>query len=183
MALKSTICKIDLQVADLDRQYYRDHSLTVARHPSETDERMMMRVLAFADNAHEDLIFAKGLSAGDEPDLWQRDLTGAIEQWIEVGLPDERRVLKACGRAGQVVVYAYGGNNSVLWWKQVGPKLVRARNLAVIRIAAPASKALAQLARRTMRVHATRQDGQLLMTSDDGAVAIDTEILKQPEKR
>ena len=88
MAIKSTIFKIDLQITDLDRNYYQTHALTIARHPSETDERMIVRVIAFALHAHASLEFGKGLSAEDEPDLWRRDLTGTIEQWIEVGLPD-----------------------------------------------------------------------------------------------
>ena len=108
MALKATICKASLQVADVDRNYYAEHALTVARHPSETDERMMARLLALALNAHERLTFCKGLSDTDEPDLWQKDLTGAIEHWIEVGQPDDKRLLRACGRAEKVTVYAYG---------------------------------------------------------------------------
>ena len=117
MALKSIIYKAQLQVADMDRHYYAEHALNIACHPSETLQRMMTRILVFALNAHEQLEFGKGLSDADEPDLWQKDLTGAIERWIEVGQPDERRVLKACGRAGQVLVYAYG-NSADIWWKQ-----------------------------------------------------------------
>jgi uncharacterized protein YaeQ len=109
MALKATIFKAELSVADIDRGVYRDHALTIARHPSETDERMMVRLLAFALHADERLEFGRGLSAEDEPDLSRRDLTGTLEQWIEVGLPDEREVRKACGRAREVFVYAYGG--------------------------------------------------------------------------
>src|SRR5437762_3482931 len=116
MALKATIFKVDLSVADIDRGYYADHSLTIARHPSETDERMMVRVLAFALHAGERLEFGRGLSSEDEPDLVQRDLTGAIECWIEVGLPDEREVRKACGRAREVHVLAYGRGVD-LWWQ------------------------------------------------------------------
>jgi uncharacterized protein YaeQ len=106
MALKSTIFKVELSVADIDRGYYRDHSLTLARHPSETDERMMVRLLAFALHADPALEFGRGLSAEDEPDLVRRDLTGASEQWIEVGLPDEPEVRKACGRSRAVSVMA-----------------------------------------------------------------------------
>jgi uncharacterized protein YaeQ len=105
MALKATIFKADLQIADMDRHYYASHALTLARHPSETDERMMVRLLAFARHAHEYLVFAKGISEADEPDAWQKDLTGAIDLWIDVGLPDEKRILKASGRANQVVIY------------------------------------------------------------------------------
>ena len=109
MAIKATIFKTELQVSDMDRGYYRDHTLTLARHPSETDERMMVRLLAFALHADEALLFGRGLSTDDEPDLWQKDLTGAVELWIDVGLPTEKDIRKACGRARQVVVYCYGG--------------------------------------------------------------------------
>ena len=124
MALKSTICKASLQVADMDRNYYADHALTLARHPSETDERMMARVLAFALNAHERLEFGKGLSDTEEPDLWQKDLTGLTEHWIEVGQPDDKRLLRASGRSARVTVYAYG-NRADLWWKPIADKLPR----------------------------------------------------------
>src|SRR6201986_4799618 len=107
MALKSTIYKAGLQVADIGRNYYADHALTIACHPSETPEPMMVRVLAFALNAHERLGFGRGLSDVDDPDLSLKDLTGQVELWVEVGQPDEKAVLKACGRAAQVKIYAY----------------------------------------------------------------------------
>ena len=116
---KSTIYKAELQIANMDRHYYADHSLTIARHPSETDERMMVRVAAFALFAQERLEFCKGLSDVDEPDLWEKDLTGAIETWIEVGQPDERRIAKASGRSNEVIVIAYGGRASDIWWQGV----------------------------------------------------------------
>jgi uncharacterized protein YaeQ len=122
MALKSTIFKAELSVADIDRGYYRDHILMIARHPSETDERMMVRLLAFALHADDALTFGRGLSTQDEPDVWRRDLTGAIEQWIDVGLPDEREVRKACGRAREVYVLAYGGRAVDLWWQSAREK-------------------------------------------------------------
>ena len=131
MALKSTICKAELSVADIDRGYYHDHALTVARHPSETDERMMVRVLAFALHADENLAFGRGLSTEDEPDLSLRDLTGALDLWIDVGLPDERDVRKACGRARAVSVLAYGGRAVDLWWEGVREKLERQERLDV----------------------------------------------------
>src|SRR3989304_1427071 len=119
MAIKATICKASLQIADMERHYYQDHALTLARHPSETDERMMVRLLAFALHAHEYLEFGQGMTADDEADIWQKDLTGAIELWIDVGLPDEKLIRKACGRAKQVVVYCYGGGTAAKW---VAPK-------------------------------------------------------------
>ena len=135
MALKSTIFKLELQVTDLDRNYYQNHALTVARHPSETDERMMARVLAFALYADPALSFGKGLSSEDEPDLWRKDLTGAIELWIEVGLPDERRIRRACGRARQVAVLTYGGRVADMWWQQNQAALQRQDNLTIINLA------------------------------------------------
>ena len=177
MALKSTIHKAELQIADVDRGYYATHAVTIARHPSETDERMMVRLLAFALGASERLAFGKGLSDTDEPDLWERDLTGAIERWIEVGLPDERRLAKAAGRARDVVVYAYGGRAVPLWWSEIEPRIARLANLAVFAVPADASRALAGFARRTMQLQFTIQEGQVLVTSEDGTVQFDLEHL------
>ena len=161
MALKSTIFKVELQIADLDRNYYQTHGLTVARHPSETDERMMVRVLAFAMNAHEALEFGKGLSSDEEPDLWRRDLTGAIEQWIEVGLPDEKRLRRASGRAAAVQVLTYGGRVADLWWEQNLSALRKLDKLTVIDLPVEATEALAACVERTMQVNCTVQEGEL----------------------
>ncbi|MDQ2918051.1 MAG: YaeQ family protein [Pseudomonadota bacterium] len=174
MALKSTIFKADLSVADIDRGYYRDHALTIARHPSETDERMMVRMLAFALHADDALEFGRGLSAVDEPDLWQRDLTGTIERWIDVGLPDEREVRKACGRAREVYVLAYGGRAVDLWWQGVRDKLERQDRLAVSEVPLEASRALAQLAGRSMRLQVTIQEGNILI--GDGTISVPLEM-------
>jgi uncharacterized protein YaeQ len=174
MAQKSTICKAELAIADIDRGYYRDHALTIARHPSETDERMMVRLLAFALHADDGLEFGRGLSADDEPDLWRRDLTGAIEQWIEVGLPAEREVRKACGRAREVHVLAYGGRAADLWWQAVRDKLARQDQLSVSEVPIEASRALAQLADRSMRLQVTVQEGHVLIA--DGTTSLPLEI-------
>ena len=172
MALKATIFKADLQLADMDRNYYQGHILTMARHPSETDERMMVRLLAFAIHADEALTFTKGLFDTEEPDLWLKDLTGAIKLWIEVGQPDEKRILKACGRSERVIVYSYGATSHI-WWKQIAGKLERARNLTVINLPSDAAADLAQLAQRTMQLQCTIQDGQIWLT--DGAATVQVE--------
>ena len=179
MALKASIFKADLQIADMDRGYYGKHSLTIARHPSETDERMMVRLLAFALNAHEALAFAKGLSADDEPDLWQRDLTGAIELWIDVGQPDERRIRKACGRAARVLVYSYSGHGAGIWWNQIGARLERIRNLGVYNLPAGIGPVLARLAERSMRLQCTIQDGHVWMGGIKEAVQAELQVLKR----
>jgi uncharacterized protein YaeQ len=178
MALKATIFKAELQIADMDRNYYRNHALTIARHPSETDERMMVRVLAYALNASDALSFGKGLSTEDEPDLWQKDLTGAIELWIDVGQPDDKRMRRACGRARQVLVYSYGGQGAAIWWDQVGGKLERNANLGVISVPPAASQALAKLARRTMQLNCTIQDGQVWLADAEERVQVDLGITK-----
>jgi uncharacterized protein YaeQ len=182
MALKSTIFKAELQIADMDRHYYADHALTIARHPSETDERMMVRLFAFALYADERLELCKGLSDVDEPDLWRTDLTGQILDWIELGQPDERRMLKACGRSEQVHVCAYSGRVAELWWQPIRGKLERARNLSVISLADGTAAALGRLAERTMKLQCTIQDGQMWMggaTADP--VLVEWTVLKAPQ--
>ena len=178
MAIKATIFKADLQVADMDRNHYADYSLTLARHPSETDERMMVRLLAFVLNADERLGFGKGLCVGDEPDLWRRDLTGAIEQWIDVGLPDEKWTRKACGRAEQVLVVSYGRNQADNWWEQNRGKLAKLANVTVIKLDPEASQGLAELAQRTMRLQCTLQDGHVWITDGQHTVDIQPTYLQ-----
>jgi uncharacterized protein YaeQ len=180
MALKATIFKAVLQIADLDRNYYADHALTIARHPSETDERMMVRVLAFARHAHEALLFGKGLSTDDEPDLWQMDLTGAIALWIDVGLPDEKRTRRACGRADEVFIYSYGGRGADLWWEQTREKLDRTSNLTVINLPLSATQALAKLAQRSMELQCTIQEGQIWIADAEHRIEVDLQVLKVP---
>jgi len=180
LALKATVFKAVLQVADMGRSYYHDHALTIARHPSETDERMMVRLLAFALHAHERLAFGQGIGSDDEPDLWRRDLTGAIEDWIDVGLPDEKHIRKACGRAAQVFVYGYGGHGADTWWDQIGATLDRASNLTVMKLPVGTSRALSRLARRTMRLYCTIQDGQIWLTDETDSIEVELATVKSP---
>lgn len=178
MALKATICKAQLAIADVERGRYRDYALTIARHPSETDERMMMRLLAFALHADDRLEFGRGLSAEDEPDLWQRDLTGAIERWIDVGLPDERDVRRACGRAREVQILAYGGRSVDVWWQSVRDTLERLDRLAVNEVPLEAGRALANMAARTMRLQVTIQDGHVFVGDDETSVTVELRVLQ-----
>ena len=177
MAVKSTIFKADLDISDMDRNYYQSHSLTLARHSSETDERMMVRLLAFALHAHEHLAFSEGLSNAEEPALWQKDLTGIIELWIEVGQPDEKKLLKACGRAEQVVVYCYA-SSAPKWWEAVSPKLERAKNLKIVHVLGILE--LAKRVQRGMRFFCMVQDGQLSLTDGEETVEVRMETLSEP---
>ena len=178
MASNATIFKAMLQIADMDRNYYQDHALTLARHPSETDERLMVRLLAFVRHAHAALVFGRGISAADEPDLWQKDLTGNIELWIDVGQPDERDIRRACSRARQVILYTYGGRGVDLWWEQNRAKLERADNLTVLNLPLDGSRALAKLAQRNLQLQCTIQEGQIWIGDGNAAVQVELSVLK-----
>lgn len=177
MALKSTIFKASIAVADIDHGYYADHVLTLARHPSENDERMMVRLAAFALHAHEidtlcrgdaTLAFGNGVSTPDEPDLWLRDFTGATRVWIDVGQPDEAALTKASRQAGDyAAVYAFH-HAAEVWWRGIETKLTRLANLQVWRIPSADSQELAQWAQRTMQLQATVQEGALLLGDAQG---------------
>ena len=175
MALKATIFKAELTVSDTDRGYYATHALTVARHPSETDERMMMRLLAFALNASESLQFTKGLSTEDEPDLWQKSLTDDIDVWIDVGLPDEKIIRKACNRAKHVIVYAYGGSKASLWWESVREALARFDNLTVLNMPRETSAELAAMSERGMRISCMIGDGSIWLNDGTRDVTVEFE--------
>lgn len=183
MAIKATIFKANLQIADMERHYYQDHALTLAQHPSETDERMMVRLLAFALNAHEFLEFGQGMTADDEADLWLKDLTGSIELWIDVGMPDEKLIRKACGRAKQVIVYAYGGRTAEMWFTQNNSQFERFANLTVINLPSASTRAIARLAQRNMQLQCTIQDGQVWLSDGKESVQVEQVRLKEPSSR
>jgi len=172
MALNSTIYKLELQVSDMDRHYYASHNLTLAQHPSETPARLMVRLIAFAMYAHERLEFGRGLSTDEDPDLWQRDYTGDIDLWIDLGQPDESRIRKACARARHVVVVNYSGNSAEIWWGKVGAALSRLKNLTVIDLAPDDIDAIVGLLERGMRLTAMIQDGELQLMSDRLNIAL-----------
>ena len=172
MALKSTIFRATLSVSDLDRSYYAEHALTLARHPSETDERMMVRILAFALHADERLQFGRGISSDDEPALWLKDDTGRILKWIELGLPDERLLRRAAGRADELIVLAYGGRSVDIWWQKDAATLAKLSNLQVFSLTPEDSRGLAALAERSMILSCTIQDGQIWFSAGDTTLAL-----------
>ena len=181
MALKSTIFKAQLAVADIDHGYYADHALTLARHPSETDERMMVRLVALAFNAHAfqtecggdgTLAFGAGLSDPDDPDAWLRDFTGHTRLWIEVGQPEDKPLARACSRADRELVYCFH-HAAEVWWRGIQGKLTRLDKLSVWRIPTAAAQGLAGLAERSMQLQATIQDGTLLLANAHGTVEIE----------
>jgi len=177
MALKATIFKVDLALADMDRNHFADYALTLARHPSENDVRMMVRLLAFMRYADEALAFGKGLSTDEEPDLWRKDLTGVIGLWIVVGQPDERWLRKASGRAARVVVFSYGGRVAEIWWEQNRATLEKMPNLKVWRLSQPDSQAIAALARRAMALQCLVQDGEMLITGEGETLRVEPALV------
>ncbi len=179
MAIKSTIFKAELQITDMDRNYYHDHALTIARHPSENDARMMLRILAFALNAHERLSFTKGLSSEDEPDLWQKNLSNEIELWIDLGLPDEKRIRRACGRANRVIIYTYNRTGADAWWHKMQGKLQRFTNLSVFNIDDATVAALAGFSQRTMQLQFTIADGTTLLSNGEQSLEITPTVTRR----
>lgn len=179
MALKATVYKATLDIADMDRQVYASHALTLACHPSETEERLMIRVLAFALFASDTLAFTRGISTDDEPDLWDKDLTGQITHWIELGTPEEARIRKGCNRAGRMTVISYNPRSAQPWWEKHRDKLARFDNLTVLFLPKTATDELAALAQRNMALNATIQDGQVWLSDASRTATITPEVWKK----
>lgn len=172
MAQNATIYKIELSISDMDRHYYETHKLTLAKHPSETDERLMVRIVAFALNAHEHLEMTKGLSTDDEPDIWQKSLGGELDLSIALGLPSEKVMRQSCGKADKVIVYPYGGRAADMWWDKIKNSTTRFDNLQVINFSETDTGALAKLANRAMRLQVNIQDGDVMVSVDDSVVYV-----------
>ncbi|MGV8931424.1 MAG: YaeQ family protein [Luteimonas sp.] len=183
MAIKSTIYKAEVQVSDMDRHYYATHALTLARHPSETDERLMVRLLAFVLYADEALEFGRGLSSDDEPDLWRKSLSGEIELWIDLGQPDESRIRKACGRAREVVVINYSGRSADIWWEKNHATLARIDNLTVLDIGSATIAALVAIADRSIRLQSMVQDGQVELYGEGMSLTVECNVRMAPSAR
>ena len=175
MAQKATIYKVELSISDMDRHYYETHNLTVAKHPSETDERLMVRILAFALNAHEYLEFTRGLSTDDEPDIWQKSLSGELELWVALGLPGAKIVRQSCGKADEVIIYCYGGRTAEIWWEKIKNSTARFENLQVVNFSEKDTSELGKKVSRSMRLQVNIQDGDV-MVSVDGSIVYVTPV-------
>jgi uncharacterized protein YaeQ len=178
MAPKATIYKAELQVSDIGRNYYQSHLLTLAQHPSETEERLMVRLCVFALHADPALEFGRGLSEDEEPALWQKTLTGDIELWIELGQPDEKRIRRACGRARRVLIYCYQNRSASIWWRQIQKLLERFDNLGVYSLPDAAVAELAKLIGRSMQFDCTIQDGGLWLSDGEHSIQLEPETWK-----
>jgi uncharacterized protein YaeQ len=169
MAISSTINKVCLTITNMDSHYYQSHELTLAQHPSETDFRFMVRLIAYMANASDRLCFTKGMDSDDEPDLWQKTLTDDIELWIDLGQPDEKRIRKACGRAKQVIIYTYHERKAKVWWQQQQAKLKRFSNLKVLHMNA---QGVDTMIKRSMQLQCTIQDGEIYLNDDQSNLII-----------
>ncbi len=178
MAQNATIYKVRLSIADISRHYYDELKLTIARHPSETEERAMVRLLAYALHAAPELQFARGLSTDDEPDLWLKTPSGDIDLWIDVGLPAADRVRKACNRARSVFIYSYGGRTAALWWRQNEALLERFSNLGVINLAPQSTGAITRMADRNMALRCTVDDDTVCLSDATEAIYVEYQPLK-----
>jgi uncharacterized protein YaeQ len=182
VALSATVFKVELAVSDVDHGYYADHSLTLARHPSETDQRMVVRLLAFGLRAHRladvdgELTFGAGLSTPGEPDLRLADYTGRILEWIDVGQPDERALGKAASQADRIRLFPYAAGVAT-WWRTVGPRVAGLRNLSVVRIPYEPVQQLAQTVDRRVAAQVMVIEGQVTMTVGDVDVTFALEPL------
>ncbi len=176
MAQGPKIFKANIQIADMDRHYYNDHLVTIAQHPSETDERMMVRLLAFALNANDRLSFGEGISERDQADLWDKDYNDQINLWISVGLPDEKLIRKAVSKANQVIIYAYGGRIVEDWWNKM--KLGSYSNLKVINLSSKDTNDLAAMASRGMKINFTIQEGDIMINNESTSLNLTPLILK-----
>ncbi len=177
MALKATIFKADVSISDMDRHYYQDHHLTIARHPSENDQRMMLRLIAFILNANEHLQFTRGLCDVEEPDLWQKSFSDEIELWVELGQPSEQRIKKGCNQSQQMTIYSYQDNSFEEWWKKEQHKLRLKDNLSLWTLSDELAQQLADLTERNMQIQATIQDGQLWLTINDQPLEVNYQKL------
>jgi uncharacterized protein YaeQ len=170
MATKATIYKALLNIANMDKNYYNEHNLTLALHPSETEIRLMARIIAFILNANDDLVFCKGISEDDEPDLWEKQLDGSIKLWIDLGQPDEKRIKKACGRSEKVIIYTYQENMSSTWLKQIEKSIIRFKNLTIIHI--DLDENIEELTQRSMCLQCNISDEELTLITNDKSIII-----------
>lgn len=178
MALKSTIFKLNLSISDTVRNYYQDHVLTIARHPSENDQRLILRIAAFALNAHEYLKFTKGLSSIDEPDLWQIDLTGRIEHWIDLGQPIEKRIRQSCGKSDRVSIYTYQRGTPNAWFESIKSDVERFKHLRIVQLTVKDDSAIERMTERSMQLDCLIDEDQVSLTSEDEHLVIDMQVLK-----
>jgi uncharacterized protein YaeQ len=178
MALKSTIYKVRVTLSNLNIHHYQDYNLTIAKHPSENDLRMMIRLLAFAMSAQEDIQFTKGISSDSEPDLWKINHDGSIEHWIELGLPDERHIRQICSKANKVSIYTYHGNQALQWFESIENKIHRFNHLNITHFSVLDGQSLEALAEKEMNLNISIEDNEIWISNDTDRMCVEFKIVK-----
>lgn len=179
MALKATIFKAKVSLSNLNIHHYDDLTLTIARHPSENNLRMMVRILAYLMSAQEELSFTKGISSDSEPDIWKINHDGSIDHWIELGNLDERRIRQSCAKAKKVTIYTYQGNQSLSWFKTLENGLSRFENLDIINFTFPNDQSIEDFAERGMNISCTIEDSEIWLSADEDRICIHFQLLKK----
>jgi len=174
MAGNATIYKANLNIANMDTHYYNEHSLTLAQHPSENDLRLMVRLVAFVLNADDELLFTRGISQDDEPDLWKKSMGGDIELSIILGQPDEKRIKKACGNSDKVIIYTYQDTMATSWLKQNEKILKRFKNLQVVALSFDSD--IEFLCKRAMNLQCNITDNELTLINDEHSIIVHENI-------
>ena len=177
MAANATINKALLNIANMDEHYYAEHNLTLAQHPSENDLRLMIRIVAFILNANDTLMFCKGISQDDEPDLWQKSFGDDIEVWIDLGQADEKRIKKACGQSDKVIIYTFKESLAKPWFEKIKNSLNRFKNLKIIHLNIDGD--IESLAKRAMNIQCNILDNELTLIAGDDSVVITQNICKE----
>ncbi|MGZ3788081.1 MAG: YaeQ family protein [Bacteriovorax sp.] len=180
MALKATIYKAKLSVANLNIHHYQDYNLTIAKHPSETNLRMMYRIVAFALLCQENLEFTKGLSTDSEPDLWKINYDGSVDHWIELGHPDERRIRQICSKAKQVSIYTYQDNTSLNWFKSIESVLHRFDHLSVTHLTVLDGQNIEDIVERGMNFSVSIEDNELWLSNEKERINLEINCVKKP---
>jgi uncharacterized protein YaeQ len=175
MARGATIYRLQLELSHVDRNIYGEMQLTVARHPSETMARTVARLLAYGLRYDEGLEFGRGISATDEPDLWRREGDGRVIEWIEVGQPDAKRLIKASRHSGCCQLFTFGP--AAEHWRQTQLATMKApANLGVARIADDFLDAVAETCDRQLRWSMTVTEGTIFFTTGDTSLETSPEI-------
>tara|TARA_R110002072_G_scaffold534_6_gene4006 strand:- start:179115 stop:179657 length:543 start_codon:yes stop_codon:yes gene_type:complete len=177
MALGSTIYKVDINLSNFNTHYYQDFNLTMAKHPSEDEARMMYRLLAFLYCAHEDLKFTRGLSTTEEPELWQKDYTGQIIQWIDMGLPDLKRIRQACGKSQSVKVFTYHQNKAQEWYQKNKSDFEKNKKLEVYHFNVNENGPIDKFVKKSMVLSCIIEESHMYLSNDNERIGI--EILSE----
>lgn len=178
MALGASIYKAAVNVSNLNTHFYDNTSLTLAKHPSESELRMMYRLCAFLYSSNFDLSFTKGLSSTDEPEMWQLSASGEIIEWIELGLPDIKRVRQACGKSNRVTIFTYHKNKTEDWFKKLEKDFLQLDKLSIVQILVDDENLLEELCQKNMTIDCMIEDSTMYLSSDESRVTLQLNQLR-----